>query len=103
LVTCLIVHNGSLTNYGWFASLSVTLSAEALPKLVLLPNQALSNLALLRLPPAALPPLTFLVTEKVGAGAGAHARALRRDPIETATTIKITSYVMVASKLYSVM
>jgi hypothetical protein len=77
LITGLIVHNGSLTNYGRFASLSVMLLAVALPKLVLLPNWALSNLALLKLLPVALPPVTFLVLEKACAGAGARARALR--------------------------
>jgi hypothetical protein len=80
----------------------VTLPAVALLKLVLLPNGALSNLALL---PVALPPMTFLALEKATAGACAcaHARALRRDPIEIATTIKIASYATVASKLCSVM
>jgi hypothetical protein len=94
LITGLIVHNGSLTNYGRFASLSVMLPAVAMPKLALLLNWALSNLAMLK-----LPPVTVLVPEK--ARAGAH--ALRRDPIETGTTIKITSYGMVASKLCYVM
>jgi hypothetical protein len=85
--------------------LSVTLPAVALLKLVLLPNGALSNLALLKLLPVALPPMTFLALEKATAGACAcaHARALRRDLIEIATTIKIASYATVASKLCYVM
>jgi hypothetical protein len=52
-------------------SLLVTLPSVALPKLTLLPNWALSNLLLLKMPPVASPSVTFILLVEAGASVGA--------------------------------